>query len=598
MKNKSLKAITALLLSSAMLLGACGSDGAAADNTPAASDQEQTAAAESKTPEAESGNAAASVSDITFPLEEPVTLDVFVYASNTGGGTFSDNYMTDYIEKETNVKLNFVYDVDGDEGKTKLNLVMSDPDNLPDIFLATGWTKSELTMYGQQGLIIPLNDYLADAPNWNRANEESPARKADITMSDGNIYCYGVESEVMHVVYQNRMWIYKPWVDKLCGGKMPETTEELYNYLVAVKTQDPNGNGIADEIPLSGRLGGWSTDPTVFIINSFLQCNNPLSNTNPTVGAGLVVKDGKITSAFTDERYKDAMVYLNKLYAEGLLDSQTFTQDETQFIAQLDNEPHLVGMHAGGMMQGDVTGLGVGPGAYQNWVALDPVEGPDGVRLAASGLISYFQNCRGVVSKNCEHPEIAVALFDWLMNDDPSRTQSNGPLGIGWDYLETPVEEDGVQKLWQSHSVDWDTFDWSQFGDGKAYESNHVVWAADAFINNSSAAKQQESYDPTPADVSLGKILNAAWTSYAEYKPDADSLVPDIAFDTEASKRISDFTLTIGSYVNQATVQFITGAVDIETEWPNYLDKMNNMGLEEYLAIYQQGYDEYMAASK
>lgn len=33
--------------------------------------------------------------------------------------------------------------------------------------------------------------------------------------------------------------------------EIPTTLEEYYNYLVAVKEKDPNGNGIADEIPLS-----------------------------------------------------------------------------------------------------------------------------------------------------------------------------------------------------------------------------------------------------------------------------------------------------------------------------------------------------------
>ncbi|MFQ8979233.1 MAG: hypothetical protein ACLR6I_00690 [Waltera sp.] len=58
--------------------------------------------------------------------------------------------------------------------------------------------------------------------------------------------------------YQNRVWIYKPWVDQLNDGKMPETTDELYDFLVEVKTQDPNvENGKNDEIPMSGHIGGW-----------------------------------------------------------------------------------------------------------------------------------------------------------------------------------------------------------------------------------------------------------------------------------------------------------------------------------------------------
>ena len=48
----------------------------------------------------------------------------------------------------------------------------------------------------------------------------------------------------------NVFMIYQPWLDAL-NLEMPETTEELYNVLVAFKTQDPNGNGEADEIPMS-----------------------------------------------------------------------------------------------------------------------------------------------------------------------------------------------------------------------------------------------------------------------------------------------------------------------------------------------------------
>src|SRR5699024_7776392 len=46
-------------------------------------------------------------------------------------------------------------------------------------------------------------------------------------------------------------WINEEWLDNL-GMDMPETTEEFYEYLKAVKEQDPNGNGKADEVPFGG----------------------------------------------------------------------------------------------------------------------------------------------------------------------------------------------------------------------------------------------------------------------------------------------------------------------------------------------------------
>ena len=101
MKSKSIKKFLALMTTAAMTFGGFGNFGGAA-----------TVFAE------EDPFSFESVSDVTFPLKEKLELTVFVYATNTGGGTFQTNYVTDYIEEKTNIHLNFVYDLDGDDAKT------------------------------------------------------------------------------------------------------------------------------------------------------------------------------------------------------------------------------------------------------------------------------------------------------------------------------------------------------------------------------------------------------------------------------------------------------------------------------------------------
>ena len=59
------------------------------------------------------------------------------------------------------------------------------------------------------------------------------------------------------------------------------------------------------------------------------------------------------------------------------------------------------------------------------------------------------------------------------------------------------------------------------------------------------------------------------------------------------AQTISEGTLTIGGYVNQATVQFITGELDVDKDWDTYIEKLNNMGVENYLATWQNYYDAY-----
>lgn len=539
-----------------------------------------------------------SAGDVVFPLEEPLTLTVFVKApNNSGGGTYQDNYVTAWIKEQTNIQLDFQFDLAGDDATTKLNLLMTDPSSMPDIFLATGWSKSEAQSYGQQGLILPLNDYLVDAENWNIINEECPTRLSDITMTDGNIYTFGAINECYHCNYQSRMWIYEPWVELLNDGYMPETTEELYEYLQKVKTQDPNGNGVADEIPMTGYVGGWATDPTVWLINSFVQCYNPLNNTNPIVAAGLVVNENEqIEYSVMDPAYQDAMKYINTLYAEGLLDSQVFTKDSTQHKATIENEEQLVALYAGGGIVQDSAAFYAGEeGRWENWTTLTPVEGPDGVRLAATAITSYWGSSIGSVSATCEYPEIAVALFDFLSSKEASMVQFNGPEGYGWDWTDEGISLSGGTPEYVKYEPMYlrEDFDWIDNGFAENYPN--AQWQSDAGFGHSTIDFRSAELVDDPK-FSLEYILQESADAYHKYAPDSELLVPNLVFEGQDAQAVSEYTLSIGGYANQALVQFITGALDPESDWDTYISTLENMGVANYLEVYQSAYDTFKSA--
>ena len=594
MKKKTLKrvAIALTMVMTVATLGGCGSSSTTKDTTKGTT-EDAVVADEAISDEAPVASGQ-SVSAITFPLAEPMEMTVFVYATNTGGGTYQENYVTDWIKEKTNIQLNYVYDLDGDDAKTKLNLVMTNPDDMPDIFLATGWSKSEVQSYGQQGLIIPLNDYLSEAPNWNALNEVSPVREKDLTMADGNIYTYGSEDESMNSTYQSKMWIYKPWVDELLDGKVPETLDELYDYLVAIKENDPNGNGQADEIPLSGFMGGWATDPTVWLLNSFVQSNNPLANTNPSVGAGLVANNGKIEYSVMSEDYKEGLAFINKLYAEGLMDPQTFTQEETQYKATIDNEENLVGLHPGGLSYaGQAEFFSQKEGKWSDWIGLDPVEGPNGVRLASRTIDNYFASSIGSISANCKNPEIAVALFDFLATEEATNVQNFGPEELGWIWTEEGTSLGGGTPRYEDVYIPED-YDWLGNGYERVYkDSKNYRYASDAMISGRSYDWRYSMRIADPAEYNLEYVLTSISKSYEKYAPDVSTLVPNLAFEGEDAKTISEYTLTIGGYVNQAAVQFITGSMDVEKDWDTYLGKLDSMGVDNFIEIYQRYYDNY-----
>lgn len=151
--QKTLSILTVLTLTATALAG-CGSD---------AGDQ-QSSGADNSSAESSNANdggdssdpfAFASPKDVVFPLKEKLTLTVFVNNPDQSVTTYQDNWVNDWIEEQTNIHLDYVYDLTGDEAMTKLNLIMGDADSMPDFFLRTGWTKAEVLSYGSQGLDEP-----------------------------------------------------------------------------------------------------------------------------------------------------------------------------------------------------------------------------------------------------------------------------------------------------------------------------------------------------------------------------------------------------------------------------------------------------------
>src|SRR5690606_15712265 len=121
----------------------------------------------------------------------------------------------------------------------------------PDAFFGPkSLTHEEVQKFGADGILIDIEELLDEyAPNINKIREEDPFYDSFIRSADGKIYQLaaftdeGFDSHISTIIN-------KEWLDNL-NLSIPTDTEELYNVLKAFKEQDPNGNGQADEIPMS-----------------------------------------------------------------------------------------------------------------------------------------------------------------------------------------------------------------------------------------------------------------------------------------------------------------------------------------------------------
>lgn len=141
------------------------------------------------------------------------------------------------------------------------------------------------------------------------------------TAPDGNIYGLTGLNECFHCSYPNKMWVNTKWMEQL-GLTEPTTTEEFKEMLRAFKTKDPNGNGKADEVPLSGSTENFGVHIIPYLMNGFIYDDDRNY---------LIVNQGKVETVVNKPEWKEGLAYIKSLYDEGLIDPGAFTQNVGAF---------------------------------------------------------------------------------------------------------------------------------------------------------------------------------------------------------------------------------------------------------------------------
>ena len=65
----------------------------------------------------------------------------------------------------------------------------------------------------------------------------------------------------------------------------------------------------------------------------------------------------------------------------------------------------------------------------------------------------------------------------------------------------------------------------------------------------------------------------------------------NLIYTEEEDERIAEPLMTINSYVTECLAQFVTGAMDIDTEWDAYVRELQNNDLDIVIQVMQGAYD-------
>ena len=70
---------------------------------------------------------------------------------------------------------------------------------------------------------------------------------------------------------------------------------------------------------------------------------------------------------------------------------------------------------------------------------------------------------------------------------------------------------------------------------------------------------------------------------------------PPCSVDSKDAERFSEIMSNVETLQDEMEAQFISGAVDINTEWNSYQKQLRAFGIDEAIGMMQKTYDNYMA---
>lgn len=428
--------------------------------------------------------------------------------------------------------------------------------------------------YGNDGAFVDLMAAMkaGKLPNFKKFTDANPDVLAAIVTPEGKLFHlpYVPDGGVARMYFIRTDWLAKLKLN------MPKTTEELEKVLKAFRDKDPNGNGKRDEIPVFN-------DKLNEIMRTMNLWNARVyGNDNYGVRVVADARGGKMYHAWLDPRFKTAMKEFQRWYREGLIDPEAFTRKENTARKDL-----LTKLNVGGMTHewvASTSGYNYDPALKKAWPDFKfEVMAP----VAWKGAKAFEEHARIIVkpdgwgiSAKSKNVDAALKYIDYFFSEDGRNTTNFGVKGQTW----TDLDKNG-DPIFTPAALAWMN---------EAGGMNRALW------------------DKQGAQAPLGYFQNFAyeiqWTlpigqaGVAIYRDPKQvtyaNQTPVFAFAKSEFETVNSITDQLNTYLAEAAVNFITGRVDVEKGWNEYVAKANELGAPKLVAVYQAAYDRFLKGGK
>lgn len=359
---------------------------------------------------------------------EPITLTVFSQVANFAGD--QAGWFAKELKDRFNVSLKFISsNVDPNAFTAGLSA-----EELGDI-ICWGDLGQNFTEALNAELIMNLDEVdMTPYANLNQYFTEAMAKVRDFSKAsgfDGNYgWAFGVAAEdgvwneLIDPGYALQIR-YDAW--EKAGKPALKTLEDLPTFMKALQEAVPT-NADGEKVYAYGGFGDWED-----CVMKFTWDLMTFYGYKEADFLGVNYATGDIVNPLEEgSLYYRALKVNNQMYREGLFDPESVSQNFDTYSQKLTNGRYLMalwGWIIGNYNTAERAAEKVG---YTTFLIEDSA--PQQLTIATAG-----GNRAWSIGANCQNPDRALEILDWLCTEEGTIIQNYGPKGLCWDYDENGV---------------------------------------------------------------------------------------------------------------------------------------------------------------
>jgi putative aldouronate transport system substrate-binding protein len=384
----------------------------------------------------------------------PLTINWFVNLSYFGTAATDGTLVEKKIYEKTGVKINFITPI-VDDG-VQLSTMISG-NKLPDVVTVSGGS-DERVQLAEEGYIYPLQE-LSKRYAPSLMTRVDPEVLNFFKASDGN--SYGLPNH-FYTKADMDAFSAQEGTNLLPNGNMVARKDYLDAYLAA----NPNATPTTPEgfiqmcLWVKNHYALSNSNPTVLL--------NPFTVTGSTAEMWIreyfcVPKEdanGNLVDETSTPQYKEAMLFLNRLYRENLISSANFTTNAGTFQSYIANGMPFVML-----------------GSPQEWTAgfiqaklAEDIDYVPIIITNSAGDVPQLRSLAGagwltsMITANCKRPDRVIKLFDYLWSEE-GQSLFFGVEGETFDYEIRPGATVGG-KTYKYGRIAWKPEVWEEIRTG------------------------------------------------------------------------------------------------------------------------------------